>query len=371
MKKFLKTIIIIGIIALICLVPKLDILDFSALGVSEEQLSSYSDYYFNQLEIDEKKIYARIDEAINKREEIVYIGVKESEDITEKVNKVLTAYFYDNPKCYYVSNQYLVSTSDFKLFEYSTLTLSYTVNSTDEIGIKNRELETVIDSMLQANITEDMTDFEKEVAIHDALVEHVSYYQYEDINKIPSIKHTAYSALVQKEAVCDGYSKAFKMLLEEAGIESIIASGSTEDVAHAWNIVKLEDEYYHVDVTSDKFEQNSKYVIHTYFNLTDESISKTHVIDNKFELPECNSNKYDYYTQKDYYISNQDNLYNKLSNIVSKQNNSMVLEIKIAPKYTVRRIIDTLYDLNFNKWRSSGKTSVEYSKIQDVYIFVK
>lgn len=371
MKNFLKTIMIIGIIALICLVPKLDILDFSVLDVSEEQLSNYSEHYFNQLEIDEKKIYVRIDEAVDKREKTVCLGVHETENLTEKVGKVLTAYFYDNPECYYISNEYVISTTDFKLFEYSTLNLSYTINSTDEIDIKNKELEIAIDTILQANITEDMTDFEKEVAIHDALVEHVSYYEYEDINKIPSIKHTAYGALVQKEAVCDGYSKAFKMLLEEAGIESIIVSGSTEEVAHAWNIVTLEDEHYHVDVTSDKFEQDSKYVIHAYFNLTDEDISKTHVIDSSFKLPQCNSMKYNFYTKNEYYISAQNNLYNKLNNIVSKQKNSKTLEIKVDEKYTARRIIDTLYDLNFNKWRSNGKTSVEYSKIQDVYVFVK
>lgn len=371
MKKFLKTTIIIGIVVLICLVPKLGILDFSVLDVSEEKLSNYSEYYFNQLEIDEKKIYVKIDEAVNKKQKTVFLGVQEIENLTKKIGEVLTAYFYDNPECYYISNEYLISTRDFKIFKYITLNLSYTIDNVDDIAIKNEELEQTINNMLKSSITEEMTEFEKEVAIHDALVKHVSYYEYEDINKIPSIKHTAYGALVQREAVCDGYSKAFKMLLEKAGIESIIASGSTEEVAHAWNIVKLEDEYYHVDVTSDKFEQDSKHVIHAYFNLTDRDISKTHVIDNSFKLPECKSTKYDYYTKKYYYISAQDNLYNKLSNIISKQKSSNILEIKVDEKYTARRIIDTLYDLNFNNWRSNKKTSIEYSKTQDVYIFVK
>ena len=96
-----------------------------------------------------------------------------------------------------------------------------------------------------------MTDFEKELALHDAFLKKVKYYEYEDIDKIPMIKHTAYGALVQNEAVCDGYSKAFSLLLNQVGIESTIISGKTGNIAHAWNVVKLDNEWYHVDATWD------------------------------------------------------------------------------------------------------------------------
>ena len=217
-----------------------------------------------------------------------------------------------------------------------------------------------------------MTDFEKEVAIHDALVKHVNYYKYEDINTIPSIKHTAYGALVEKEAVCDGYSKAFKLLLDKVGIDSIIISGTTDNVSHAWNLVKLDDEYYHVDVTSDKLEEKAdKYVVHTYFNVNDEKISKSHTIDNAFNYPQCASIQYQYYVQKGYTVYSKDNLYNKLQQIISKQKQSDVLELQVTGAYSSKKIINTLYHLNFNNWGSSWKTSVSYSKIDDVYIFIQ
>lgn len=373
MKKFLKVIIIgIVIIALICLVQKLDILGFSVLDISEEKILSYSGYYFNQLELDEQKIYIKVDETVKSRETKVPLGNIDTTNLTEKVTNVLSAYFYDNPKCYYIANEYTIHTRDLKVFKYSSIGLNYITMSDSEIETKNKELEVTIDKILEDVIKEGMSDFEKEVVIHDALVHHVNYYEYDDINNIPDIKHTAYGALVQKEAVCDGYSKAFKLLLDKVGIDNIIVSGMAENVAHAWNIVKLNEEYYHVDITSDKIaDKNNKYVVHKYFNVTDEEIAKTHTLDDFFEYPKCNYKAYDYYTYNGYYLNYEDNLYIKLRKIITKQNTSKILEVKADERYYSRNIIGVLYDLNFDNWRSSGKTSVEYNKIGNVYAFVK
>jgi len=371
-KKFLKISIITVIIALICLIPQLDILDFYVLDVSEEILARYTEYYFNQLELDEKKLYIRIDEAVRDKKEKVFLGIHQSEDIAKKISRILEAYFYDNPQYYYVSNEYIISTTNLKVMTFSTLELKYLIRKNDEIAINNKKLETAIDSLLSKCITETMTDFEKEVAIHDALVENTTYYQYEDIEAIPEIKHTAYGALVEKEAVCDGYSKAFKMLLEKAGIDSIIISGSTDNVLHAWNLVELDGKYYHVDVTSNKLQEESKrYVVHTYFNLNDINISKTHTTGSFFTYPKCSATEYEYYAKKGYVVKAENNLYNELQDIILKQKKGNILELRVADKFSSRNVIDTLYDLNFNNWRSNREISVSYTKMQDVYIFIK
>lgn len=370
MKKFLISILII--IVLICLVVKLGILDFFILEVSEQQLQEYSNFYFDQLDLEEKKIYIKIDETVKNRNEKVFLGMHNYQNITDKVEKIIQAYFYDNPECYYISNKYMISTVDLKLATYSILQLEYLTKSSEEITLKNQQLQIAIDNILKKHITDNMSDFEKELALHNALVEHVDYYKYQDIDKIPCIKHTAYGALVEKQAVCDGYSKAFKMLLEKVGVENIIIHGSTENVAHAWNLVKLDNEYYHVDVTSDKLEENNKkHVIHKYFNIDDKQIAKTHTITNQTSYPKSKGIKYEYYNIKGYNIKSGDNLYSKLNDIVSKQQKSDILELKSENKYTSRSIIDTLYDMNFNNWRLSGKTKVEYHQIQDVYVIVK
>ena len=371
MKKFLKIVLTIVVVFLICLVLKLNILDFSAFKVEEQRFSNYSGHYFKQLNVDEKEIYIKIDDAVKSIRKTVFLGMLDSEGLSDKVGKILIAYFYDNPHIYYLSNRYVVATSDVKLFEISTLELNYIINTKEEIESKNKQLDSAISEIISSNITEDMTDYERELAIHDALVDKVTYYNYENIEDIPCIKHTAYGALVENEAVCDGYSKAFKLLLEKVGIDNVIIHGSTEDVAHAWNVVSLDGEYYHVDTTSDKLDMTKKYVIHTYFNLTDKQIFETHSINQDFIVPQCNSERYNYYNKQGYTILNQDNLYNKLDVIITKQKKSKILEIKLDNKYTVKRLIDTLYDLDFNNWRSNRENSVEYTQVQDKYIFVK
>lgn len=373
MKKFLKSIIIIAIIiVLICLVIKLDILDFSFLDISEERLSEYSSYYYSKLSLDEQKMYVRIDDSVKAKNKKVFLGLEKNAKSTEDIIKVITAYFYDNPEYFYISNEYLITTRDFKFFRYSLIELDYIIQNEYEIELKTRELERAVENFLSNYIKSGMTNYEKEVAIHDALVKEVDYYDYEDINSIPKIKHTAYAALVEKEAVCDGYSRALKMLLEKEGIESIIITGNTESVAHAWNLVKLENEYYHVDVTSNKIvENNKKLIIHRYFNVTDEVIAKTHIIDDTFEIPECRTSKYDYYANEGFFISYEDNLYNRLQKIIKAQKSSPILEFKVDIRYTSRSIIDQLYDLDFNNWSTNGKRRVEYNKIDDVYIFIK
>ena len=64
-------------------------------------------------------------------------------------------------------------------------------------------------------------------------------------------------------------------------------------------------------------------------------------------------------------------MYSKLSDIIYSQKASKILEIKLDPKRTLRKVIDTLYYLNFNNWKTSGKTNVTYSQLDDVYAFVK
>ena len=371
MKKIIKAISIISVIFLICLVFKLNILDFSAFNIDEQKLINYSGYYFSQLEQIEKEIYVKIDDAVKDIRETVWLGSVDTMNLSDKINRVITAYFYDNPDKFYISNEYVISTSDLKFIRFSTLKLSYIVNSKEQLDEKNKQLEQEIERIIAENVTDEMTEFEKEVALHDALVKQVNYYKYENINEIPGIKHTAYGALVQHEAVCDGYSKAFKLLLEKVGIENIIIHGVSDNVAHAWNVVDIAGEYYHVDVTSDKINEPKKYAIHTYFNLSDEQISKTHNINEEFNTPKCNYSKYEYYNKKGYYISEQDSLYHKLKEIVTKQKKSSILEIKVDEKYTARNIIDILYELDFNNWYSDRQSNVEYTKVQDKYIFVK
>lgn len=130
-----------------------------------------------------------------------------------------------------------------------------------------------------------MSDLEKVVALHDYLASHTKY-DYETEAKINyNVEHgineefvasTAYSALVNRFSVCGGYAYAYQYLLTQVGVESRYFTGTVDGKSHAWNLVKLNGTYYHVDVTWDNSGGNSRVAGHKYMLLSDDAIRRTH-----------------------------------------------------------------------------------------------
>jgi hypothetical protein len=144
-------------------------------------------------------------------------------------------------------------------------------------------------------VTEEMNDFEKVLAIHDYLKEHITYN--EDLDNLTDIDHTAYGALIHGVAVCDGYMDAFHLVLNEVGIESHNVTGDdldqTDNWWHAWSLVKMDGEYYHIDLTwNDTDDDRANY---EFFGLTDDEIKETHIIFEANQIPEATGEKNNYY----------------------------------------------------------------------------
>lgn len=152
------------------------------------------------------------------------------------------------------------------------------------------------DSIISSIITPGMSDYDKEIAIHDYLVNTIRYTQNIQGDK----PYTMYGALIDRSAVCQGYAEAFDYLCELAGLDAMVATGTAyqggSGVRHAWNIVRIDGAYYHVDVTWDDptTQDGSDVLQYYYFNLTDAEIAKDHVLDGR-TYPTCNSTAANYY----------------------------------------------------------------------------
>ncbi|MDR1641047.1 MAG: hypothetical protein LBT59_15255 [Clostridiales bacterium] len=136
-----------------------------------------------------------------------------------------------------------------------------------------KEAQRVISSVT----TPEMTYYEKEKAAHDYLVANTKY----DMSaEVPEISHTPYGALINHVAVCNGYSDAFKVLMDIIGVPCDVVYGMARlpgaaAVAHSWNRVMLDGEYYLVDVTwDDPTPDRAGQVAYEYLNVTDEKMSK-------------------------------------------------------------------------------------------------
>ena len=99
-------------------------------------------------------------------------------------------------------------------------------------------------------IDPNMTATEKVVQVHNYLALTCAYdYENYQTDTIPRSSYTAYGALVSRRAVCQGYSLAFELLMQQLGIPCAIVE--SDPMNHAWNAVQLDGTWYHVDVTWD------------------------------------------------------------------------------------------------------------------------
>lgn len=146
----------------------------------------------------------------------------------------------------------------------------------------------VLDSITRSG----MSDYDKELAIHDYLVANCEY-GYEDYAKEDSF--TAYGALIHNKAVCNGYAEAMALLLSCCDVENAIMTGSAGGDLHAWNRVKIDGQWYQLDATwDDPVPDRGDYVGHMYFNVTDDIMDDTHIWDHS-EFEACDSMDMNYF----------------------------------------------------------------------------
>lgn len=157
-----------------------------------------------------------------------------------------------------------------------------------------------VDYILDEIITDKMTSFEKEVAIHDYIVKNVEY-------DVSLVQHSAYAALAYGKTVCQGYSLLAYKMFEEAGLQSRIIG--SDYMNHAWNLVNVDGYWYHADLTWDDPVPDVKgRTVYEYFNMSDYSISKDHYWD-EASYPSCTSNKYIYMSDVSYLVFDGDCIY--------------------------------------------------------------
>lgn len=184
-----------------------------------------------------------------------------------------------------------------------------------------------VQSVLSEIITDDMNDYEKEKAIHDYIVTNVQY-------DTSLQEYSAYSALEKGKSVCQGYSLLMLKMLQSMGIKSIIVESIPMN--HVWNMVYIDNKWYHVDVTwDDQVSDLPNRIAYDYYNLTDDEISQNikgnrHVW-NRDEYPSA-IHPYDSSLLKK-------EMYKKeFVNIELKTSNNIMFNIKLNNKVDIKKV---------------------------------
>lgn len=145
------------------------------------------------------------------------------------------------------------------------------------------------------------SDYEKVVAAHDYIVSNCTYNKNAiDNDTLSEDDFSAYGVLVKGVSVCEGYARAFKMLMDISDIECIMVIGNAgeDNTPHAWNMVKIDGDWFHVDTTYDDPYPDTSEVVYLYLGVSDDAIKNDHTWDTD-ETPKAVSDKYDYAKNSD------------------------------------------------------------------------
>jgi hypothetical protein len=256
-----------------------------------------------------KQLYEGMKTAIENCETSFFVkqNINYTEDefkkLTDSIEGIISKVLEENYDIHYYFDSYQISyIKEGSSIKEVSILFEYSIDRESILRI-NREVENKINEIVDLIIIPGMTDLEKEIAVHNYIVNNTKYDEanYEK-GTVPKEANTAYGVLIKGVGVCGGYASAMNKLFSAVDIESMIISGEAGEngsyEAHAWNLVKLDGEYYHIDATWNDpiytFNGVRKDVIHfDYFNLSDEEISKDHKWD-RDKYPECIATKYRY-----------------------------------------------------------------------------
>ena len=211
--------------------------------------------------------------------------------------RLLTYVRRDHPEISWVDERFTFQLNQQK--DRCTVQLSYT-KTLPEIHEELTQIEDAAQGFL-ANISPELSDFDKAVLVFDRLCQYVEY----DLSG-PRQSDLA-GALLDGRAGCGGYAKAYQYLLTRLGVEALIVYG-TANVAHAWNIVRLDGNYYLADPTwgDAKLEDGTEYTSHSWLFLDDAAFEETHTpyLDGtNYPLPECDSYIQNYFVKTETLVS--------------------------------------------------------------------
>ena len=173
---------------------------------------------------------------------------------------------------------------DMSLYDTAAIRAAWASDDPSGLSDYDRDIYDAAKKVLNKVLRDGMSDYEKEEALYNWMVQTINYdWSHNDVMaSTPRESFTPYGGLVNKTAVCLGYATTFQLLMDLAGVECITVVGaafqSTGD--HAWNMVRLNGNWYCVDVTWDAnareqtgaWGYSKKYW--NYFNVTSDVMAR-------------------------------------------------------------------------------------------------
>lgn len=299
-------------------------------------------YYYDRLNKEGQRVYYAIREGL--------LNLKDSIQVPRVDGSLLAEIYFcirmDCPEIFYTV------TYSYRYFDNSTYMDLFPVYlfHKDKIKEHRKAMEARVKKI--ARQAEELQEKEKLLYIHDFLVQNVTY---DKLKK--EYSHEIIGALGNGVAVCEGIAKAVKILCDELNIWCIVALSENNPekgikYRHAWNVVKVGGQYYHLDVTFDNTLSNERGIRYDYVLLSDKQIFRDHepVI---YPVPPCNDGDHFYYKEKKVSWTTLEEVKNRTGQAVKK---GKTLLFHWRGGYLTTEILKELLDTFVEEAKKKNKT---------------
>lgn len=297
-------------------------------------------YYYSRLTEKEKRIYVRLYQGVVALEKNILIPEHVEHESVRKIYQAITD---DNLYLYYF-NQSVLNTA---ISDQAIILKPQYFCTAEQIATYNGRLNQIINRLIADLDLLDLDERVRERRIHDYFCENVVY------DEAGTRQETAFGRLVaahsiigvfaRKRGVCEGIAKAVKLLFNAVDMGCIVVTGTSKNSnEHAWNVVKVDGNAYHLDVTWDVANSKPDRICYDYYNLPEEAISLDH---SEFSgIPSCTAWAENYFYENGWLFAQWRQLSRYLDQAVKRGDRDLYFRLKKTKKGSMRVLIREVQD---------------------------
>ena len=272
--------------------------------VESEDIEFQNYFYYSRMDTEQQTVYKEILYALENYVEEMQLSTTQ----IDVVDKVFQCVLMDHPEIFYADGYSFVKYTLGDEVKKITFSGTYIYEMEERIS-KETQIEQSALELLKG-IRADATDYEKVKYVYETIIRNTEYDMTADDNQ------NICSVFLNGASVCQGYAKAAQYLLMKLQVPVTIVIGTVDSgEGHAWNMVKIEDEFYYVDTTwgdasylfhvNDESTgyQDTPEINYDYLCITTEEILRTHTISAMYAMPLCDSIDANYYVREGAYFT--------------------------------------------------------------------
>ena len=269
-----------------------------------------SRFAYESLDAQEQIWYGEIEQALGEMTDTVKLSTEPIEQGLDEqdIDRIFQCVLIDHPEIFY--------TTGYTYTKYSrgdrTVGIDFagTYSLPKEEAVKKAEEIRGRASEWLSDIPSDASEYDKVKAVYEKIIFSTDY----DLNA--SDNQNIASVFLGNSSVCQGYAKATQYLLNRLGVMCTLVQGTVDTgEAHAWNLVRVDGDYYYVDTTwgdaSYRMEDGSGQeelpeINYDYLCVTTQELLRTHRIESVVAMPECTATQANYYVREGVYFTSYD-----------------------------------------------------------------